>query len=200
MDEETRVRIFEPFFTTKPIGRGTGLGLASLHGTVQQSGGCVVVTSEPGQGSTFDIYLPEHRAAGQEQTDVQPDPKALLGSGTILLVEDEEALRTLTQEMLTRLGYHVIPALSAFDAARILSETTSIDLLMTDVVMPEMNGCQLAEMARSIRPNMKVLYTSGYAEDVIRNQGVRVPEIGLLTKPFVSDQLAAKVREVLGQR
>jgi PAS domain S-box-containing protein len=197
MDPATQARIFEPFFTTKEIGKGTGLGLATVFGIVQQSGGGICVGSELGKGTTFRVYLPRTDATEESARESHhPVLGALHGSETILLVEDEEQVRTLVRTILQACGYHVIDAQSGGDAL-IVSEkhAGAIDLLLTDVIMPHMTGPQLA-----LRMNgrvAKVLYMSGYTEDSIVHQGVLDAEVALLQKPITRQTLARKVREVL---
>jgi signal transduction histidine kinase/ActR/RegA family two-component response regulator len=196
MDEATRARIFEPFFTTKALGKGTGLGLATVHGIVQQGGGRVTVQSEPGQGATFTVYLPQH--------DGVPEPERLPagdklpgGSETILLVEDEPAIRELAKEMLTRQGYAVLDALSGDDAIELARRHEGpIHLLLTDVVMPGVSGGTLAGRLQAERPHLAVLYTTGYADDAVVRHGVE-GRAAFLTKPFTTEELARKVRSTL---
>jgi two-component system cell cycle sensor histidine kinase/response regulator CckA len=197
MDSETQAKIFEPFFTTKEVGKGTGLGLATVFGIVQQSGGWISVESEPGKGTTFRVYLPRTEAPGEgERASGQSVPVALEGSETILLVEDDENVRTLVRTILQRYGYQVIEAQTGGDAL-LVSERHggAIDLLLTDVIMPHISGPQLA--MRLGRLVSKVLYMSGYTEDSIVRQGVVDASIALLQKPISPEALVRKVREVL---
>jgi PAS domain S-box-containing protein len=197
MDRATQARIFEPFFTTKEIGKGTGLGLATVFGIVEQSGGSIRVDSEPGRGTTFSVYLPRIDATAEQERESRcPVPGAMRGSETILLVEDDEQVRALVRTILQRSGYQVIEAQSAGDAL-LLSENHSgtIDLLLTDVIMPELGGPQLAE--RMGRLAKKVLYMSGYTEDSVVRQGLVDSSVALLQKPITPDALMRKVREVL---
>ena len=197
MDEETRARVFEPFFTTKEPGKGTGLGLSTVYGIVKQSGGQVWVYSEPGRGSTFKVYLP--RVAGVSREAPGPaDNRSLRGSETILLVEDEPVVRGLVLEILTRQGYEVLEAQDAA-TARVLCErhAGTINLLLTDVVMPRMNGRELAEALHGQRPSMRVLYMSGYTDDAVVLHGLLQEGANFLEKPFRPDSLARKVREIL---
>jgi CheY-like chemotaxis protein len=197
MDAETRGRIFEPFFTTKGPGEGTGLGLATVYGIVKQSGGYLSVYSEEGRGTTFKMYLPRIDAQVEprkRQTDVVGDG----GTETILLVEDEDIVRTLVREMLESAGYAVVDAGSPARALEVAAEHEgSLDLLVTDVVMPGMSGRDLAERLVASRPGLRVLYTSGYTQDVISHQGVLDSDTAFLEKPFSSAALRRAVRDVL---
>ena len=173
MDKETLAHIFEPFFTTKGVGKGTGLGLATVYGIVKQNNGFINVYSEPGQGTTFTIYLPRHAGkAEQARTEGAAEPAAR-GHETILLVEDEPAILKLTTRMLEQLGYTVLAASTPGEAIRLAREHAGeIHLLMTDVVMPEMNGRDLARNLLSLYPHLKCLFMSGYTADVIAHHGV----------------------------
>jgi CheY-like chemotaxis protein len=197
MDKATRLRIFEPFFTTKGQGKGTGLGLSTVFGIVQQSRGAVWVYSEPGQGSTFKVYLPR---TDEVVAEARPSlaPLNLRGNETVLLVEDEEAVRGVAQRMLERNGYRVLVAQNPGDAL-LVSELHDqrIDLLLTDVVMPRMNGAELASRFLTRWPQLKVLYMSGYTDGSVVAHGVLESGLPFLQKPFTSDQFARKVRSVL---
>jgi signal transduction histidine kinase len=198
MDRTTQARIFEPFFTTKGVGKGTGLGLSTVFGIVRQSGGGIGVESEPGRGTTFSLYFPRTEAEAWEAESEYGDPVygTLEGSETILLVEDEEQVRTLVRTILQGFGYHVLEAQTGGDAL-LLSEkhAGAIDLLLTDVIMPHINGPQLAQrLGHLVR---KVLYMSGYTEDSLVLQGLLDSSIALLQKPITPEALARKVREVL---
>ena len=196
MDEATRSRIFEPFFTTKEKGRGTGLGLSTVYGIVKQSGGYVWVYTEPGRGTTFKVYLP--------RVNVPPDPpvapealaRPSTGTETVLLVEDEEAVRTLAKRTLEAKGYRVLEAADGGEAVEIAGRE-AIDLLLTDMVLPGMGGGEIAARIHEIQPNAKVLYTSGYTDDVIVRRGLMERGSAFLEKPFTPTILARKVREVL---
>jgi PAS domain S-box-containing protein len=200
MDEETRSRVFEPFFTTKPVGRGTGLGLSTVYGIVKQSGGNVWVYSEPGRGSTFKVYLPQ--AAGEpEALHAGTERRQMhMGSEKILLVEDEDSVRRLAKQILETCGYEVYEASNGAAAfSEFEKEWAEIDLLVTDVVMPGMGGRELSEMARERRPDLKVLFTSGYTDDAVVRRGILDEGHNFLQKPFTFDALARKVRTVLDE-
>jgi hypothetical protein len=197
MDERTRTHIFEPFFTTKARGKGTGLGLATAYGIVKQAGGEIRVDSEPGQGACFRIYLPRVRKAakGQRTARLRRPRK---GSETILLVEDEPEVRKLAREMLARLGYRVLEAADADQALALWDALKdSIDLLLTDVIMPHTSGRELAEQLTAVRPGLKVLYMSGYTDEVIARSGIVQNDTPLLQKPFSREALGLGVRAIL---
>jgi len=198
MDDATQAHLFEPFFTTKEVGKGTGLGLATVYGIVKQSGGYIWVYSEPGRGTTVKVYLPRVPAA-TEAPVAPPPPKAVRGGHeTVLLVEDAAPVRTLARRSLEACGYRVLDAADGPSALELSARHPSgIDLLVTDVVMPGMSGRELAERLAPERPEMKVLYTSGYTDDAMVRQGVLNAGVAFLQKPFVPDMLARKVREVL---
>jgi PAS domain S-box-containing protein len=197
MTPEVRAQIFEPFFTTKGAGKGTGLGLATVHGIVRQSGGHVFVYSEPGRGSTFKIYFP----AVEESLQPARPPKeeeAPRGTETILVVEDEAALRDILRECLEAGGYRVLEAADGLAALKLAeSQAGPIDLLVTDVVMPGMGGSEIARQLAAQRPDLKVLYMSGYTDDAVVLHGVLGAEVPFLEKPFTAASLARKIREVL---
>ena len=200
MDKKTQSLIFEPFFTTKEVGKGTGLGLATFYGIVKQSRGYIWVYSEPGQGTTFELYLPavDSEAVSKEREEISPEE--LTGSGTILIVEDDDALRKLACEILKPRGYNILEAKNGMEALQVgASHSGQIHLMLTDVVMPKMGGPELAELLRPLRPDMKVIYMSGYTDNAIMHHGVLSPGIELLEKPFTMARLKRKVCEVLGQ-
>ena len=201
MDQETQARLFEPFFTTKAQGKGTGLGLATVYGIVDQSGGQITVDSEPGRGTTFKIYLPravEHDAQLDEPVAIVPSASPAQGKETILLVEDEEAVRTLTRRILEQSGYCVLEAKHGPEALLLCAQYEgAIHLMITDVVMPEMSGRQLTERVAPTRPDMKILLMSGYTEDTMVRHGIACDGAAFLQKPFTLDALGLKVREVL---
>lgn len=198
MDEQTRSRIFEPFFTTKERGRGTGMGLSTVYGIVQQSQGYVWVESEVGEGTTFSIYLPAHTAGGAPGPRAAARPASQGGTETLLLVEDEAAVRFIAKRMLEGQGYRVLEASRGGEALEIAAQVAGpIDLLITDVIMPEMSGRQLAEQLLATRPQTRVLYVSGYTDNEISQHGVLAPNVAFLQKPFSNESLAAKVRQLL---
>jgi PAS domain S-box-containing protein len=198
MDGETRARVFEPFFTTKGVGEGTGLGLATIYGIVKQSGGHIAVYSEVGHGTSFKIYLPRVETPAGELA-VAPAPSVRQArSETVLLVEDAKDLRALAREILEEEGYTVLAAGDPSEALEVTSRHPGpIHLLLTDVVMPGMGGRELASRLTRVRPNMRVLYMSGYTDDSVVRHGVLEREVSFLQKPFTVRGLSQKVREVL---
>ena len=199
MSPEALSRAFEPFFTTKPIGQGTGLGLSQVYGFVKQSGGNVKIYSEPGHGTCVKIYLP--RLAGVSHSEVPEPPLATpeaAAEETILVVEDDDDVRTYSVEILRELGYRVIEAHDGPSALRLLERQSRVDLLFTDVVLPGgMTGAQVAARARSVKPDLKVLFTTGYAHNAIVHNGRLDQGVQLITKPFSMSDLATRVRDVL---
>jgi two-component system cell cycle sensor histidine kinase/response regulator CckA len=196
MDQATKHRIFEPFFTTKPKGEGTGLGLATVYGIVKQSGGFLLVESEPGRGSTFKIYLPRTEENLVREAVASTGVRPVTGTETVLLVEDEEHVRMLARALLDRNGYHVIEAADAENAAG-LAQRDDIDLLLTDVVMPGQSGPELFARLKPLHPRMRVLYVSGYADHAIARRGILEPGASFVQKPFTAAALMGKVRDVL---
>ncbi len=200
MDRDTLAHLFEPFFTTKEMGKGTGLGLAMVYGIVKQNHGFVNVYSEPGQGTTFNIYLPRYAVKADRAAKIETTKPAATGLETILLVEDEPMILDMTVAMLERLGYTVLPAGTPGEAIRLAREYVGrIDLVMTDVVMPEMNGRELTGKLLSMRPDLKRLFMSGYTANVIEHHGVLDEGVHFMQKPFSRISLAAKVREALAE-
>jgi PAS domain S-box-containing protein len=206
MTEEVKEHLFEPFFTTKPLGRGTGLGLATTFGIVEQAGGCIEVQSEPARGTTIDVYLPRVSDSEAKTKPAVASPREAipLGGETILLVEDDANVRNLATLFLRRLGYQVLVAPNGRDALALITERNTVDvavdLLLTDVVMPGMNGRELAERLRSMRPTIQVLYSSGYTDDVIVDHGNVQEQLNFISKPYSFAALGRKIRQVLDGR
>ncbi|WP_247263186.1 MULTISPECIES: ATP-binding protein [Pseudomonas] len=195
-------KAFDPFFTTKPIGQGTGLGLSMIYGFAQQSGGHVTLESEPGKGTCVRLYLPRYHAPQTEtpRPALQPAESPLAEvDESVMVVEDDPAVRMLVLNVLDELGYTVHPAADARTALPLLESSLRIDLLVTDVGLPGMNGRQLAEVARQHRPGLKVLFMTGYAEKAAERQGFLEPGMDLIAKPFTLDALANRVRDMIGQ-
>jgi two-component system, cell cycle sensor histidine kinase and response regulator CckA len=192
-------KIFEPFFTTKEVGKGTGLGLSTVYGIVKQSGGFIFADSKPGDGTSFVLYLPVHRSEAQPSpalTKERHKPTETWGSGNILLVEDEDMVRAVAERALSRNGYTVVTAANGEEALEILKTRTDFDLLVSDVVMPVMDGPTLVRHARDKLPNLPILFMSGYAEEQLRNM-IDLDHIAFLPKPFSVQQLAEGVRDVI---
>jgi signal transduction histidine kinase/ActR/RegA family two-component response regulator len=201
MDTVTKLRIFEPFFTTKELGKGTGLGMATVYGIVKQSEGYVLVDSDPGKGTRIRLYFPQVPEEGLALESASADPPTPHGSEIILLVEDEDAVRSLVRGILRARGFTVLDASNAAEAVRISNDFVGpIHILLTDVVMPEVSGRELADQLRQTRPEMRLLYMSGYTEDMIVHHGVLTSDVGFLQKPFTPDKLLRKIRETLDRR
>ena len=200
MPPEVKARVFEPFFTTKRIGEGTGLGLAVVHGIIRQSGGFVDVESEPGRGSAFHIFLPliEDGVSHLEKPELS---SGQAGTETILLVEDEEGVRRLASMALKSAGYVVLTANNGHDAIRVVEANPAvINLLFTDVVMPQMSGPDLATQLRARMPNLKVLLSSGYTDEAMTRHGIFSENVAFLQKPYTPQSLIRKVRQVLDEQ
>jgi two-component system, cell cycle sensor histidine kinase and response regulator CckA len=197
MDEETQKRVFEPFFTTKEVGKGTGLGLSTVYGIVRQSGGHILIKSEIGKGASFEVYFPRNESGEAVRSSAAPPAEVQKASETVLIVEDDEGVRVVASRILRDQGYKVLEARRASEARRIWEQHgPSIDLLLTDVVMPDVNGPRLAEELEKTRPGLRVLYMSGYpgAGGLVSPQGAA---LACIEKPFTPSSLAAKVREML---
>ena len=201
MDTETQSKIFEPFFTTKEQGKGTGLGLSTVYGIVKQSGGYIRVQSELNRGTSFEIQLPIVENIEAEQIMRIESSKPEHGTETILVVEDEESVRNIILTILENCGYSVFEAKNGYEALQlsIFLKERPIDILITDVVMPGVSGLEIAEQLSAQRPDMKVLYISGYTDDAVINHGLLKDEINFLQKPFTPKSLARKVRELLDE-
>ena len=201
MDAQTQARMFEPFFTTKEVGKGTGLGLSTVYGIVKQSGGNIWVYSEVGRGTTFKVYLPRIDQAVEPLEVSSGQDESPTGTETVLLVEDEEIVRDMTQEILRMNGYHVLESSHGDEALAVCRQHKGpIHLMLTDVVMPQMSGRELAERLMPLRPEMRVLYMSGYTDDAIVHHGVLDEGMAFIEKPFTPNALARKVRESLDAR
>jgi len=201
MDKQTLDKIFEPFFTTKEKGKGTGLGLATVYGIAKQNNGFINVYSEPGKGSTFKIYLPRHAGKTVETPKERPATPVMGGHETILLAEDETAILDMVKQILEDFGYRVLAASTPGQAIRATKEYAGdIDLLITDVVMPEMNGQELAKNLLALHPKLRIIYMSGYSGNVIARHGVLDEGVNFIQKPFSMQDFAAKVREVLDSK
>ncbi len=198
MDEKTIQNVFEPFFTTKGLGIGTGLGLSTVYGIVQQNKGFINVYSELGVGTTFKIYFPHHAATRDSAKDLLTHQKVRMGCETILLVEDEEAILQMASTMLTKLGYHVISASSPAEAIQLAEGFNgSIDLLLTDMIMPGLSGYELSKKMLATHTKMKCVFMSGYTADAINNENIVDDGIHFIQKPFSISELSAKLREAL---
>jgi CheY-like chemotaxis protein len=198
MDAETRARVFEPFFTSKPSGQGTGLGLSIVYGIVKQNGGETEIASEVGKGTCVEIFLPAVNAVALGGTVATKE--LACGTETVLVVEDEDAVRNLIREILTKLGYNVLVSGNPAGALSLCERYAGqIDLLMTDFIMPEMDGHELALRVLARRPDTRVLYMSGYAKESFARRGVKLPGSAFIAKPFTTKLLADRIREVLGR-
>jgi CheY-like chemotaxis protein len=199
MNAGIQSRIFEPFFTTKDPGKGTGLGLSTVYGIVKQCAGSILVHSEPGRGATFTLHFPRAASGQTPLPDLTPAAVPVSRTGeTVLLVEDEPGVLKLVHEMLLKLGYCVLEAASGEEAQRVWEQCQRPpDVLLSDIVMPNMSGCELAARLRASHPQLKVLYMTGYTEDSILSQVSPGPGVALLKKPFLSDRLAQTLRQVL---
>ena len=200
MTPDVLARAFDPFFTTKPTGQGTGLGLSMVYGFARQSAGQVRIYSEVGQGTSVHLYLPRHRGeAEDEEIEPQLDQAPKAGAGeTVLVVDDEPSVRMLVTEVLDELGYSAIEAADGVSGLKVLRSDVRIDLLITDVGLPGgLNGRQMADAARANRPDLKVLFITGYAENAAIGNGHLEPGMHVLTKPFAMDMLAARIRSII---
>ena len=199
ISEEVREHIFEPFFTTKEVGKGTGLGLATCYGIIQQSGGHMEVSSEPGQGTSFKVYLPVTEEAFETRLKIVGSSISPQGKETVLLAEDEPLVRSMVATVLRDRGYEVLEASNGEEALRMVQKHggEGIELLLTDVVMPQMNGPELAEQLQATHPDIKVLFTSGYTGDSVSQLNLLATGTDFLAKPYLPETLAVKVREVL---
>jgi CheY-like chemotaxis protein len=199
MDEAVKARLFEPFFTTKERGKGTGLGLPTVFGIARQCQGGIEVASEPGRGSTFRVYFPLASKPSSAVADEQARPASSRNTETVLIVEDEEQVRTVARDILQRQGYKVLVARSPESALSLcMSETQRVDLLLTDVVMPRLSGPELAERLAVLRPQIKVLFMSGFMDDALSRHGATGQKLNLISKPLTPQTLSQKVRELLG--
>jgi CheY-like chemotaxis protein len=196
MDEDTRLHAFEPFYTTKEVGRGTGLGLATVYGIVQQTQGEITIESAPRKGTQINILLPVSTSDATVSIE-GPDQIIKNGQGNILLVEDEADLRNVNAEFLSSLGYTLMCASSGPEALQLAAAADQIDLVISDVVMPKMSGREFADQLLQIRPNTKLLYVSGYADDVVLQNGVSMHGMLYLQKPYSLKQLASKVQTII---
>lgn len=201
MDENTKLRVFDPFFTTKEVGKGTGLGLASVYGIVKQHSGYIAVDSEPGKGATFNIYLPviESEAEQEEREDSKiHTPFSEGGTETVLLAEDDPEVREIVRTVFERAGYRVIEAADGEDAiVKFMEHKDSIKLLVSDLIMPKKNGKEVYEAIRKVMPDMKALFVTGYDDNVIGKIDIQKGKFGYLTKPVSPVELLRKVRELL---
>jgi CheY-like chemotaxis protein len=202
MSDEVKVHVFDPFYSTKGVGQGTGLGLSTCYGIIKQSGGHISVYSEPARGTTFKVYLPQMEHPAKRPLTQLVSTALPRGTETILLVEDDIALRGMAETLLKRLGYTVLTAANGLEALSLMQQRNigHIDLLFTDVIMPHMSGKELSERVRSSYPLTRVLFTSAYTENAIVHQGVLHEGVTLIQKPFTPSGLALKLREVLDEK
>jgi two-component system, cell cycle sensor histidine kinase and response regulator CckA len=201
MTDEAKAHLFEPFFSTKPLGKGTGLGLATVFGVIQQHRGAIEVESESGKGTAVRLFFPRTEGEAEPHVDARHASKMPTGTETILLVEDETIVRELMSNTTRRLGYQVLEAQNGNTALLIAEQYQGrIDLLLTDVVMPNLNGRELANRLKQLRPEMEILFTSGYSEEIIAREGILEPGLHFIAKPFRSSELAAVIRQVLEHR
>ena len=198
MDEATKAKIFDPFFTTKEVGKGTGLGLSSVYGAVKQHNGYITVYSEPNIGTTFHIYLPIVSKGAKEEESAPAPVKG--GNETVLVAEDNEAVRDLLRDVLVEYGYRIIEATDGADAIEKFKKTDRIDLLILDSIMPIKNGREAYDEISKIRPDIKVLFTSGYTRDVILDKGIEDKKFDFISKPISPNVLLQKVREMLDEQ
>ncbi|MFC1574306.1 ATP-binding protein, partial [Candidatus Latescibacterota bacterium] len=198
MNEETKAKIFEPFFTTKNVGEGTGLGLATCYGIIKQNKGYIWVYSEPGKGTTFKIYLPRNIKESGEKTVKKESSPSPGGSETIIIVEDEEAVKNMIIRMLSTQGYNVFSASNGSEALELIEKNNiAPDLLITDVIMPHMGGRELQLIVSSIQPSVKTLFISGYTGKILSLHGLDDPDVEIIRKPFPQELLLGKVRMIL---
>lgn len=198
MNEEVMEHLFEPFFTTKELGKGTGLGLATVYGIVRQNKGIIEASSVEGQGTTFTIYFPRFTAGDKNRVSIDSRPGDFAGRGTILLVEDEEMILRMTATMLTRVGFTVLQAASPADAVELVRrQGHDVELVITDVVMPEMNGKDLMQIIRKTYPDMQCLFMSGYPADVIAHHGILEKGVHFIQKPFTRAVLVEKIQSIM---
>ena len=200
MDKEILHHIFEPFFTTKPHGSGTGLGLSTVYGIIKQSNGWISVYSEPGAGTTFRIYLPRVNETVSDRNDAPKSPPSAAVGETILVVEDQENVRHLAVTLIRGFGYHVLEAASGEEAIHVAqTHSGTIRLVLTDVVMPGMSGRVLAEKLKAEQPDIRILFMSGYTDDVVVQHGALGDNVAYLQKPFTLNELADKIRDLLAK-